>query len=151
MVHALEEIHRLLKPDGVLIDIHGHPEGEFIEAYRGEKRLFRERIRETCSENGLHTEQALAQVVERGLFILDRREEFDFLTYASSVPELRAYWEELEAYWPEDEVIAARQEVLYAQVDEIMQTSGAGTEVATYERAYITRLRPIRQETAKLS
>jgi SAM-dependent methyltransferase len=145
MVHALEEIRRLLKPDGVLIDIHGDPEGEFIEAHQGGRRLFSERIRETCSENGLRTEEALAQAVERELFIIDRREEFDFLTYASSVPELRAYWEELEAYWPEDEVIAAREEYLYAQVEEIMQASGAGTEVATYERARITRLRPVRR------
>ena len=145
MVHALEEIHRLLKPGGILIDIHPVPEGYFIKALQGNRILFAERKRETCSEDVLHAEDALAETVERDLFAVDRRAEFDFLTYASSVRELRDYWEELNAFEddPMDEAIIAREEDLYAQVEEIMQASGAAAEVAIHERARIARLRPV--------
>lgn len=146
MVHALEEIRRLLKPGGILVDIHPISEGSFIEAYQDGRLLFSERKRETCSEDVLHAEKALAQAVEREFFFVDERAEFDFLTYASSVRELRAYWEEQDAYEDQskDEAIVAREEYLYAQVEEILQTSGAGAEVVTNERARIARLRPLR-------
>jgi SAM-dependent methyltransferase len=146
MVHALEEIHRLLKPGGILIDIHPVPEGYFIKALQGDRILFAERRREPCSEDVLHAEDALAECVERNLFAVDRRAEFDFLTYASSVRELRDYWEELNAFEdePKDEAIITREEDLYAQVEEIMQASGAGAEVAIHERVRIARLRPVR-------
>jgi SAM-dependent methyltransferase len=146
MVHALEEIRRLLKPGGILIDIHPIPEGYLIKALQGDRILFAERKRETCSEDVLHAEDALAESVERDLFAVDRRAEFDLLTYASSVRELRDYWEELNAFEddPKDEAIIAREEDLYAQVEEIMRASGAGAEVAIHERARIARLRPVR-------
>ncbi len=146
MVHALEEIRRVLRPGGILVDIQPAPESSFIEAHQGGKVLFAERKRETCNENDLHAEEALAQAIERELFIVDRREEFDFLIYASSVRELRAYWEELEAYddKPKDEAMVAREEDLYAQVELIMQATGAGSEVAIHDRARIARLRPVR-------
>ncbi len=146
MVHALEEIRRLLKPGGMLIDIHPVPEGVIIKALQGGKILFAERKRETCDEDVLHAEKAIAQVVERDLFAVDRRAEFDFLTYASSVRELRAYWNEQDAYKesPKDEATVAREEDLYAQVEEIMLASGAGAEVAFHEKARIARLRPVK-------
>ncbi len=146
MVRALEEIRRLLKPGGMLIDIHPVPEGYFIKALQSGRILFAERKRDTCSEDVLHAENALAQGVERNLFAVDRRSEFDFLTYASSVDELRVYWEELNAYEdrPKDEALVAREQDLYAQVEEILQASGAGAEVAIHERVRIARLRPVK-------
>ncbi|NIS82919.1 MAG: hypothetical protein GTO14_22580 [Anaerolineales bacterium] len=145
MVHALEEIRRLLKPGGMLIDIHPVPEGYFIKALQGDRILFAERKRETCCEDVLYAEDALAEVVERDLFAVERRAEFDFLTYASSVCELRDYWEELNAFEADtkDEAVIAREEELYAQVEEIMQAAGAGVEVAIHERVRIARLRPV--------
>ena len=146
MVHALEEIRRLLKPGGILIDIHPVPEGYFIKALQGDRILFAERKRLTCSEEVLCAEDALAEVVERELFAVERRAEIDFLTYASSVRELRDYWEELNAFEvdPQDEAILAREEDLYAQVEKIVQASGAGAEVAIHERVRIAMLRPVR-------
>ena len=146
MVHALEEIRRLLKPDGILIDIHPVPEGYFIKAFQGDRILFAERRRETCSDDVLHAEDALAESIELDLFTVDRRAEYDFLTYASSVRELREYWEEINTFEddPKDEAVIAREEYLYTQVEEIMQASGAGAEVAIHERVRIVRLRPVR-------
>jgi hypothetical protein len=146
MVHALEEIRRLLKPSGVLIDIHPIPEGYIIMAVQRGRILFAERKLEHCSEDVLCAEEALAESIERNLFAVDRHAEFDFLTYAPSVRELRAYWDELNAYEgdPKDEATIARVEKLYAQVEQIMQETGAGAEVAIHERARIARLRPVR-------
>ena len=145
MVHALEEICRILKPGGILIDIHPVPEGYLIKAIQGDRILFAERKRETSSEDVLRAEDALAESVERDIFTVDRRAEFDFLTYAASVRELRDYWEELNAFEddPKDEALIEREEDLFAQVEEIMRASGAGAEVAIHERVRIARLRPV--------
>jgi SAM-dependent methyltransferase len=51
MVHALEEIRRLLKPDGILVNLLPVPEGSFIEVHYDGRILFAERKRETCSED----------------------------------------------------------------------------------------------------
>ncbi len=145
MVHALEEIHRLLKPGGVLIDIHPVPEGYYIKALQGDKILFAERKRQTCDEDVVHAEDALTEIVERDLFAVDQRAEFDFLTYASSVRELRDYWEELNAFEdePKDEALIAREKDLYTQVEKIIQVYGPGVEAAIHERVRIARLRPL--------
>ncbi len=146
MVHALEEIHRLLNSGGLLIDIHPEPEGVIIKALQGDRVLFAERKRENCSADVISAEKALAEVVERDLFSVDQYAEFDFLTYASTVPELRAYWDEQNEYEdePKDEAAIKREEDLYGQVEQIMQASRAEVAVAMYERVRITKLRPVR-------
>ncbi len=145
MVHALEEIQRLLTPDGILIDIHPVPEGSVIEVLHAGKTLFAERKRLTCSEDVLHAESALERCIEGDLFAVDQQAEFDFLTYASTVSELRAFWDEQNAFddRARDEAVVKREEDLYSQAEKIMQTAGAGAEVAMYERARIARLRPL--------
>lgn len=146
MVHALKIIHRLLKTDGLLVDIHPIAEGYLIKAIQGETILFSEPKRETCSEDVIQAEKAISQVIEQGLFALDQRSEFDFLTYGSSVPELRAYLEEQSSFEtdPLDDALDERVEGLYAQIEAIMQTSPADTQVAIHERAIMSLLRPMR-------
>jgi hypothetical protein len=91
-------------------------------------------------------ERALAQVVQRGLFVIERSGEFDFLTYGSSVAELRDFMAKANAYEdnPKDEAAVAAEAKLYAGVDELMQASGEDAEVAYHERARIARLKPVR-------
>jgi hypothetical protein len=146
MVHALEETRRLLKPSGVMINILPVPEGYFIEVHHDGRILFSERKRETLSADVLRAEAAIKQVLDRGLFVLDQKDEFDFRTYGSSVAEVRAYWEEQNAYEeePKAEDILAREEYLYAQVEEILDELGEGAEVAIRDRARIARLSPVK-------
>jgi hypothetical protein len=143
MVHALEETRRLLKIDGVMVNILPVPEGYIIEVHHDGKILFSERKRETCSEDVLQAEAAIKQVLDRGLFVIDQEDEFEFRTYGSSVSEVRAYWEEQSAYEEEKDMLA-REEYLYARVEEILADLGEGAEVVIHERVRIARLSPVK-------
>ena len=111
-----------------------------------EKTLFAERKRETLSEDVLRAEAAVKQVLDRALFEIDQKDEFDFRTYGSSVSEVRAYWEEQNAYEEEPRAkdVLAREEYLYAQVEEILDELGEGAEVVFRERVRIARLSPVK-------
>jgi hypothetical protein len=144
MVHALEEIRRLLKPTGYLIDIHPIRKAARIQVYQGSALLFNE------SDPGYdyrdktrHADAALEEVVRRGLFRIEGRNEFEMLTYASSLAEERDYWAKYDAFddEPKDETITALQNEVYARADEVLRNI-LGAEFADYERARITRLKP---------
>lgn len=145
MVHALEEIRRLLRPDGCLIDIHPVRRAPLIKVYQGNSVVFVEPDPGYDYEEDLqHAEDALAQVLWRHLFVIERSSEFDLITYASSVAELRDYWVKVGAYddSPKDNAVEAKATELYARVQTLMQSAGEGTEIAYHENARITRLNP---------
>ncbi len=145
MVHALEEIWRLLKLDGVLVNILPDPGGYIIEVLHDGRILFSERKRETLSEDVLQAEAAIKQVHDRGLFIIDHKDEFEFRTYGSSVSEIRAYWEEQSAFDEEPKAdILAREEYLYAQAEQILDGLAGVAEVVIRERVRIARLSPVK-------
>jgi hypothetical protein len=147
MVHALDGIKRLLRPDGSLIDIHPVREAPFIEVHSGAKLLFAEPSPSYDYDEDLrHAEDALARTVERGMFVIDRSREFDFTIYGSSVVELRNFMAEAGAYdeSPRDEAAVTRQDQLYTRVEEVMRTTGDEVEVAHHERARMARLVPVR-------
>jgi hypothetical protein len=146
MVHALEETRRLLKPEGVMVNILPVAEGPFLEVHHEGKVLFSERKRENASENVLRAEAAIEQVLDRGLFVTDQQDAFEFRTYGSSVPEFRAYWEEQSAYEeePQAEELLAREAYLYAQVEQMLDELGEGAQVVFREWARIARLHPVK-------
>ena len=146
MVHALEETRRLLKLDGVMINILPVAEGPFIEVHHEGRVFFSERKRETPSENVLRAEAAIQQVLDRELFVMGRKDAFEFRTYGSSVPEFRAYWEEQGAYEeaPKAEELLTRQATLYAQVEQMLDEVGEGAQVVFREWARIARLSPLK-------
>ena len=143
MVHALEEIRRLLKPDGSLIDIHPFPEAPMIEIQQGGKIVFGEPVPAHGYEDKRQAENALAQVVQCRLFVVEGSAAFDFLIYGSSVAELRDFL--VEQSCDSDETArkwAVERAELAQQVEEAMQASGEGAEVAYHERVCITHLKP---------
>jgi hypothetical protein len=144
MVHALEEIRRLLKPTGVLIDIHPIRKAARVKVYQGSALLFAEpNPYYDYKDKTRHADDALEEVVHRGLFHIEGRNEFDLITYASSVSACRDYWAKYDAFddEPKDEAITALQNEVYDRADEIMQNA-LDAELADYERARITRLKP---------
>jgi hypothetical protein len=145
MVHALQQTRRLLKLDGVLVNILPHAEGDFIEVHHAGRILFAERKREALSESVLHAEAAIQQVLDRGLFVIDREDEFEFRTYGSSVAEVRTYWEEQSAHQaPKAKEQLAREETLYSQIAQILDERGEAAQIVFRERVRIARLSPVK-------
>jgi hypothetical protein len=78
MVHALEEIHRVTKPAGSLIEIHPALEFPFIEVRWNEEPSFSENDPGfDWVEDSRLAETAVATVVRRGLFVLEESRRFE--------------------------------------------------------------------------
>lgn len=145
MVHALEEVRRLLRRDASLIDIHPVREAPVVEVHTAGGVVFAERSASFDYDDDLrHAEDALSRAIEGAIFLLDRSQEFEFVTYASSIVELRDFFAVAGAYdeAPRDEATEARIHEVYARVEDVMRTSGENARVAHRERARMTRLDP---------
>src|SRR5574342_402382 len=90
MVHALEEIHRLVKPTGILIDIHPVAEASPIEVHQGGKIDLAGNlsVRQWCTDYE-QADIALAEIVRRGLFTVERAAVFDSLSHYDTAAEMR--------------------------------------------------------------
>jgi hypothetical protein len=143
MVHALEEIRRLLQPEGCLIDIHPIRDGMIQILQKGDL-LFSSTDPGYDTDGSIeHADKALKEVVQRGLYLIEGTEEFEVIAYASSAGELQGYWAKYEAYnqEPKDDVIVARQNDIYAKANEIMMNAPLA-EISYHETVRITRLIP---------
>ncbi len=145
MVHALEEIHRLLKPAGVLIEIHPAVETRpFVEVWSDGRRTFREDDPVFDYEDDLRqAEAAVATVLDRGVFVLDERRRFELRTHAASVKELRDHWALVGAYDPEEpeEGLLRRRDEMYARAHAVLERT-PGSEIVYVEPATMSRLTP---------
>ncbi len=82
MVHALEEIHRLLRRAGSLIEIHPALEVPFVEVWSNGELSFREGDPGFDYEDDLQSaEEAVATVVDRGVFVNHGRRRFELRTH----------------------------------------------------------------------
>ena len=145
MVHALEHIRRLVRPDGYLIDIHPFRDTGLFKIQEGSELLFAESDPGYDTDEGIRrAEEALDEVVQRGLFLIEGKDEFEVVTYASTPAELRDYWASYLAFdeTPKDEAVNAQLQALYANANEIMQNA-PGAEISYHERAHIARMKPL--------
>jgi len=146
MVHALEEIHRLLKPSGVLIDIHPVAEASLVEIHRGGKIDLVDHwsVRQWCTDFQ-QADNALAEIVQRGLFTVERERVFNSLTYYSSVAEMRTDLKEAIIKYARDAQSADEAmpdaEALAARAEELIEDASR-SELIMRERAHISRLKP---------
>jgi hypothetical protein len=135
MVHALEKIHRLLEPDGRLIDIHPTGDPPPIAIRIGQQTAIVGRMKETDDfVEYAQASDALAQVVRRGLFALEREGTFEFVTYADSASEWREY---LAKEWKD----AILDSVVAAKVEELLSVPEPDRELILREQVRIARLR----------
>lgn len=147
MVHALEEIHRLLKPTGALIDIHPVSESSPIEIHRsGKIDLVGDlSVRQWCTDFQ-QADNALSEVVQRGLFAVEQEAVFDSLTYYTSAGEMRTSLRESIDKFARDAQLAdeavLHAEALAARAEELMRTAVSGAELILRERTHISRLKP---------
>lgn len=144
MVHALEEIHRLLKRAGIVIEIHPSLEGWPLVEVRSNRGLsFAEEDPGFDYADDLRqAEAAVASVVDRGMFLLEDRRRFELRTHAGSVKELRDHWEVAGAYDPEEkeETLVDRRDEMYARAHAVMEDAAGPREVVYVEPATMSRL-----------
>ncbi len=144
MVHALDEVHRLTRPAGTLIEVHPAVEFPFVEVRSNEELLFSEHDPGYDYEDDLRdAEAAIATVVGRGVFVLEKSRRFEMRTHASSVKELRDHWAVYGAYDPveKEETLARRRDEMYARAHEVLERS-PGAELVYVEPATMSRLTP---------
>jgi hypothetical protein len=142
MVHALEEIHRVTRPAGILIEIHPALEFPVLEVRSNGELFFSEDDPGfDYAEDSRLAEAAVATVVGRGIFVLEESRRFELRTYASSLQELRDHWAVADAYDPDEkeETLARRQEEMYARAHEVLGRS-PGAELVFVEPATMSRL-----------
>jgi len=140
MVHALEKIHRLLEPEGRLMDIHPTGDPPPIGVRIGQQTMVVGWMKETDDFiEYAQASEALAQVIRRGLFAVEREGTFEFVTYADSVSEWREY---LAKEW-KDAILDA---VVAAKVEELLSVPGPDRELILREQVRIARLKPLRPQ-----
>jgi hypothetical protein len=142
MVHALEQIRRLLRRSGTLIEIHPALEVPFVEVRSNGALSFRVDDPGFDYEDDLRSaEEAVATVVGRGVFVLDARHRFELRTHASSVRELRDHFAVVGAYDPDekDDALVRQQDEVYARAHEVLDRS-PGAELVYVEPATMSRL-----------
>ena len=147
MVHALEEIHRLLKPTGTLIDIHPVSESSPIEIHQSGKinLVGYLSVRQWCIDFQ-QADNALTEIAQRGLFAVEHEGVFDSLTYYASAAEMRTSLKESIDKFARDAQSAGEAvphvEALAARAEELMRAAVSGAELIVRERTHISRLRP---------
>ena len=147
MVHALEKIHRLLKPNGALVDIHPVSEPSLIEIHQAGKvdLVGRLSVRQWCFEFE-QADSALAEIVKQGMFTVERHALFDLPTHYASAAELGTDLKESVEIFARDVQAAIEPlphiEALTARAEELIRAAGSGAELIVHERTHISHLRP---------
>lgn len=135
MVHALEITHGLLKPEGLLIDIHPTGQPPQIEAHVGGEIFLAGHLDETDDfVEYFQADDALAAMTKRGLFELELEGGFTNLLHAPTIMALADF---LAAEWS-DAVLAG--ETIERAAD-LMGQPGNDREIVLRESVKIARFR----------
>ena len=135
MVHALEKISQLLKPDGILLDIHPTNEPAAIAVRLREQPVLAGWVNE--SDDYVEYEwadEAINTVVNSGLFEQEQSGTFEFVWHADSMKDLRAC---LAEEW-KDAII---DDVTAMRVEELLQSHVRDKEILLSEAIGIARYR----------
>jgi hypothetical protein len=132
MVHALETVHSLIKPGGLLLDIHPGPDKAWVEVRVNGKDYFLDVVEET--DNYIEYQQAneaLAEIVKRGLFSVEETGKFIFIIHAGSMDEMREF---LSSNWKD----AILNDSLDGKAREYFSKAAESFEILIREEILIT-------------
>ncbi len=93
MVHALQESHRVLKPNGILIDLRPAPRHRRVGLGTGRRWQLVGVMREQLDDD-LAADRAVAQVLRAGLFRREMRFEFELDRVMDTMEDFRAWLDE---------------------------------------------------------
>lgn len=114
MVHVLQEVHRSLRADGVVLDVHPLPRASTVEAWRDRERVVLGSPDDRTSIAAIRAaERHLGRVIRDGLFRVGPRRWFDLRVHYPSVDAWLQRREERGAKTviPDDLLARTRQEV----------------------------------------
>jgi hypothetical protein len=135
MVHALEKIHQLLKPAGILLDIHPTNEPAAIAVRLRDQFIPAGWVNESNDYMEYEwADEALQQVIDDRRFVLERTGTFEFVWHADSMADLRSY---LAEEW-QDAII---DEVTAMRIEDLLKLPVPDREILVSEAIRISRYR----------
>jgi hypothetical protein len=136
VVHALRRIHRSLRSEGVLLDLHPQPEGAGVEVWQGGRV---DRLghldQEEDIQDILEARARLDLVEGDGWYVTERRRTFDLLAHFPSAED----WLEYQAREGYSGEIPAE---LIAAANRLLETGGGEFVVREPIRASVLRRLP---------
>jgi hypothetical protein len=139
MVHALEITRGLLKPGGLLIDIHPTGRPPRVEAHVDGEVYPAGHVDETGNfVEYFEASDALKNVTGRGLFELEREGLFTFLLHA---PTIKALVDYIAAEWSDSELDEETIERAAEMMGEPGEGAGGRREIILREIVHIARFR----------
>jgi SAM-dependent methyltransferase len=139
MVHALDEIRRTLKPDGVLIDLRPVEENWPVEVnsstgYQAAGRLIDVPLALTDDEAAF---RAMREVESRRWYIKEKEEEFAFFYYWDTPSEMKEFMDE---EWGDFEKL---EEDVFQKTKSLWALANADARVRVRVKMLITRWRKL--------
>jgi len=139
MVHALDEIHRTLKPNGILIDLRPVEDNWTVEIHSASRLQIAGRL--TDLPIGVEDDHAafaaMREIESRGWFVREREEEFAFFYYWDTPSEMKEW---IDAEWDTFEKI---EEDVYRKAQALWASANADARVRVRMKMLITRWRRV--------
>ncbi|MBC7878285.1 MAG: hypothetical protein H7Y59_14035 [Anaerolineales bacterium] len=139
MVHALDEIRRTLKPNGILIDLRPVEENWKVEINDSTQNQVAGRLNDMPM--GLEDDEAafkaMREVESRSWFIKEKEEEFAFFYYWDTPSEMKEF---MEDEWEDFEKI---EDDVYQKTKSIWSQANADARVRVRVKMLITRWKKI--------
>ena len=139
MVHALQEIHRVLKPHGILIDLRPLADRWPIEVTSLSKT--EEAVRVSDLPEGLEQDRSADRAIQEGMaqnwYRIEASENFPFFYYWDSPKEMQEYVQE------EWEDFARIEEQQWSTIRSMWAVANADARLRIRVKMLITRLQKI--------
>ena len=139
MVHALREIHRTLKPNGILIDLRPVEDNWTVEVQASSGLKVAGRLNDTSAgiADDAAAFAAMRDVEGRGWYVREQEQEFAFFYYWDTPSEMKEW---IDDEW--DEFVKMDEEV-YAQSRSLWASANADARVRVRVKMLITRWRRV--------
>ena len=137
MVHALMETHRIVRPEGSLINIHDLPAPHRIEVHLPEIiNKVGWLLDSEDFENEHSAYNALAQIVEDGYFTLEDERDFDYNICVDDLNELQEWLDE----WWTTAILPGRT---IERIEELIEVAGQPLTIELIVQSRMIKLRAV--------
>ena len=135
MVHTLKEIHRVLKPNGTLVDLRPNFGNRTVEVNLSYATLFAGEVDTSPSDPDLRAaNSAIQQAFTDGLFRFEHDEEFEYVTELDTVADLREFGEALDKSTLSESVIVQVETLVADEPDDFSIHIRRPMTIARYRR-----------------